>query len=606
MLAFAAFVTSTLVLLQFDVKPVCAAAATELKSNQGDEHRRLIVPLNRQRVPVAGEGGTLTYKSIYYGTIFLGQPYPQEFSVVFDTGSAYIIVPSTMCKTKTCMVHRRYHKIMSETSLDVDYDGTPVQRGQPRDQISLTFGTGEIVGQFADDWLCLSNRVLNDSAEDHHPNPANQDAHLSKIEAEVDVQGNSLLQQKPQSIPNKTVIEDEDRFDNTVWGPPIADDCMTVRVVMATKMSEEPFRSFSFDGVLGLGLDSLALVPQFNFFSQMIQQGMVSEPTFGIFLAEAEDDFSEISFGGHNPRRVQSNLTHVPVVQPKLGYWMVRITGIRVGDKRLDFCDDGSCGAVVDSGTSLLAVPKAFAGTLQEELMGNIEDPANWEEGLAEGCKEATGPEIYFELDGYVLVLTAGDYTRQSHSMEDYLQGRAAEKKQATNATNASDASKDSVMLQADVDYESHLGFGLSASGGKIATRETFLIQQVEDIGFATTASETLLIQQDEQGKNQASEHQPDDDNRTAEGMYGPSINATHNATEDISLQAIDNWRMEQNNCRPALMAIEFPEPLGPKLFILGEPLLRKYYTEYNFKQKTVGFGLAYHPSQTSRSEVTV
>jgi len=42
-------------------------------------------------------------------------------------------------------------------------------------------------------------------------------------------------------------------------------------------------------------------------------------------------------------------------------------------------------------------------------------------------------------------------------------------------------------------------------------------------------------------------------------------------------------------------MPIDFPEPLGPKLFILGEPVLRKYYTVYDWQRRSVGFGLANH-----------
>jgi len=40
-------------------------------------------------------------------------------------------------------------------------------------------------------------------------------------------------------------------------------------------------------------------------------------------------------------------------------------------------------------------------------------------------------------------------------------------------------------------------------------------------------------------------------------------------------------------------MAVKLPEPLGPKLFILGEPILHRYYTVYDWEQKKVGFALA-------------
>jgi len=51
------------------------------------------------------------------------------------------------------------------------------------------------------------------------------------------------------------------------------------------------------------------------------------------------------------------------------------------------------------------------------------------------------------------------------------------------------------------------------------------------------------------------------------------------------------------SECRPTIMPLDLPEPLGPKLFIWGEPVLRKYYTVYNWKDQSIGFGLARHAS---------
>merc|ERR550514_1953818 len=45
--------------------------------------------------------------------------------------------------------------------------------------------------------------------------------------------------------------------------------------------------------------------------------------------------------------------------------------------------------------------------------------------------------------------------------------------------------------------------------------------------------------------------------------------------------------------CRASLLRSDIGEPIGPKAFILGEPLLRRYYTAYNSKSHKVGFALA-------------
>merc|ERR1719356_1028389 len=79
--------------------------------------------------------------------------------------------------------------------------------------------------------------------------------------------------------------------------------CASVRVITALQMSNEPFSSFSFDGVLGLGLSSLALDPEYHFFGQLARRMQIA-PIFSFFLSTSEDVRSEIAFGGHDPKRM--------------------------------------------------------------------------------------------------------------------------------------------------------------------------------------------------------------------------------------------------------------------------------------------------------------
>merc|ERR1711933_510586 len=48
-----------------------------------------------------------------------------------------------------------------------------------------------------------------------------------------------------------------------------------------------------------------------------------------------------------------------------------------------------------------------------------------------------------------------------------------------------------------------------------------------------------------------------------------------------------------RRHCRPRVMPVRMPEPLGPKLFIMGEPVLQRYYTVYDWGNQRVGFSLA-------------
>ena len=55
------------------------------------------------------------------------------------------------------------------------------------------------------------------------------------------------------------------------------------------------------------------------------------------------------------------------MLDPELGHWLLQIKALRVDGEVLPFCEQG-CKAVVDSGTSLLAVPTPIFPELYELL----------------------------------------------------------------------------------------------------------------------------------------------------------------------------------------------------------------------------------------------
>jgi len=459
---------------------VCSSALIHEVPSLGES--RFSILLHRQRVPVLGDGETISYKSVYFGSVSVGAPDKQDFAMVFDTGSGHIIIPSSTCTVETCKIHQQYDRTLSMTAIDVDYDGTHVKAGGPRDQITVAFGTGEVTGQFVDDRLCLGNRTPVDKSVSQNISLLLQTASVEEVRTAMKL-------------------------------PP---GCVDLRIVTATEMTHEPFHAFSFDGVMGLGLDTLALAPEFSFFGMMVSQGRVKMPTFGVFLAEHEEEQSEISFGGFAPERIKSGLSWTDVAFPELGYWQVHIKKLRIGNKSMDFCDDGQCRAVVDTGTSLLAVPSGFADTLQQELQQSIEDPpdiGNADLAADAHCKDAKGAVLYFELDGAMLELEPGDYARPTMAAEE----------------------------------------------------------------------EQLLQQEEADSENSSSNEKPTIESGKSEGQ------------EDVASAGA--------SCRPTLMAIDLPEPLGPKLFIMGEPVLRKYYTAYDWSEKKVGFALAVHEQDSKAKE---
>merc|ERR1719506_685799 len=84
------------------------------------------------------------------------------------------------------------------------------------------------------------------------------------------------------------------------------------------------------------------------------------------------------------------------------------------------------------------------------------------------------------------------------------------------------------------------------------------------------------------------------------------SVEGTTTTTTPVQLNANDAPGSVPRFCRPRLMPVNMPAPLGPKLFILGEPVLHRYYTVFDWAGPKIGFGVANNKRNTQdRSQIT-
>jgi len=257
-----------------------AGSAEDASLGEDEAGSPYLLPLHREMVPVHQNGQVIAFKTAYAGKISVGSPVAQEFSLVFDTGSGHIVLPSLSCESATCMAHQRYNITKSPKAVAVNADGETVPDDELCDQATIGYGTGTVTGEFVHESVCLG--------------PA---------------------QPKVNPLSLKGAAEAKKR--NAV--------CTTMNVVVAVEMSAQPFESFKFDGVFGLGLDSLALSSQFSFFSRFSAESQSKRPArFGFFLSDGEHgEQSEIAVGGHNPDRFMGPLAWAPVAMPKSGFWNI-------------------------------------------------------------------------------------------------------------------------------------------------------------------------------------------------------------------------------------------------------------------------------------------
>lgn len=128
--------------------------------------------------------------------------------------------------------------------------------------------------------------------------------------------------------------------------------------------TSEPGLAFAFgrfDGILGLGYDSISVNHVVPPFYNMINQGLLDEPVFSFYLGNNANggDESEACLGGVNKDHYTGELTKIPL--RRKAYWEVSLDAISLGDESAELDDTG---VILDTGTSLNAFPSTLAELL--------------------------------------------------------------------------------------------------------------------------------------------------------------------------------------------------------------------------------------------------
>ncbi|XP_054420699.1 pepsin B [Pteronotus mesoamericanus] len=97
---------------------------------------------------VAYEPITNYMDAFYFGEISIGTP-PQNFLVLFDTGSSNLWVPSTYCQSQACSNHHRFNPSLSSTFRN---------NGQT---YTLSYGSGSLSVVLGYDTVMVQNIVVN-------------------------------------------------------------------------------------------------------------------------------------------------------------------------------------------------------------------------------------------------------------------------------------------------------------------------------------------------------------------------------------------------------------------------------------------------------------
>ncbi|QPG94193.1 saccharopepsin [Epichloe festucae Fl1] len=168
--------------------------------------------------------------------------------------------------------------------------------------------------------------------------------------------------------------------------------------------TEEPGLAFAFgrfDGILGLGYDTISVNDIVPPFYNMVDQKLLDKPVFAFYLGDS-DEGSTVTFGGIDKSHYTGEIEYIPL--RRKAYWEVDINSIAFGDEVADLDDTG---AILDTGTSLNVLPSSLADLLNKEIGAK----KSWNGQYTIGCEKIKSlPDIIFNLAGSNYSLPASDY----------------------------------------------------------------------------------------------------------------------------------------------------------------------------------------------------
>ncbi|XP_039393856.1 pepsin A-like isoform X2 [Mauremys reevesii] len=256
----------------------------------------------------------------YYGTISIGTP-AQDFTVIFDTGSSNLWVPSVYCSSTACSNHNKFNPSDSST-----YEATS-------QNLSIQYGTGSMTGILGYDTVRVGGIV-----------DTNQIFGLSETE------------------PGST------------------------------------FYYAPFDGILGLAFPSIASSGATPVFDNIMNEGLVSQDLFSVYLSSNEQTGSFVMFGGIDSSYYSGSLNWIPLYSET--YWEITMDSVTMNGETI--ACSGGCQAIIDTGTSLLAGPSTGISSINSYIGAS--------DGTISCSAMSSLPNIVFTINGIEFPVPASAY----------------------------------------------------------------------------------------------------------------------------------------------------------------------------------------------------
>ncbi|XP_023159695.2 lysosomal aspartic protease-like [Drosophila hydei] len=171
---------------------------------------------------------------------------------------------------------------------------------------------------------------------------------------------------------------------------------------IVTSELDNDYVDVSFDGILGMGYESLAVNYVVPPFYNMVTQGLVATPVFSFYLARngTSQQGGELIFGGSDPSLYKGSMVYTDITEQS--YWQFNVANATLNGQVL--CTN--CQAIADTGTSLLMAPLDVFSQIKSVLGIGSAD-------IFECTSVAAMPTMKFAIGGKVFGVPSSAYIIQ-------------------------------------------------------------------------------------------------------------------------------------------------------------------------------------------------
>ncbi|XP_060786817.1 pepsin A-like [Neoarius graeffei] len=172
--------------------------------------------------------------------------------------------------------------------------------------------------------------------------------------------------------------------------------------------TEAPFMaSMTADGILGLAYKSISSDGAIPVFDNMMNQSLVSQDLFSVYLSSNEQEGSMLFLGEIDSSYYTGSIYWIPLSSET--YYQITMDSVSINGQAVACC--GGCQAVVDTGTSMIVGPTSDINNINAWMGATVNQYGDYNVN----CNNIQSmPSVTFTLNGYSFTIPPSSYVSQN------------------------------------------------------------------------------------------------------------------------------------------------------------------------------------------------